>query len=129
MSQLAAIGRVGILGFGAMGAGVAESLRRSGKTVATCVEGRSDATRDRARLSGVETHQNLQDLIANCDTFLSLVPADQAEPLAAGVAECLKAQARPVPLHYVDANSITRAGPSALHKQLRLPVRSSPTVA
>ncbi len=98
---------IGILGFGAMGAGVAWSLRTAGFDVATCVAGRSPATQARAETLGVVCCQTLPELVARSDTFLSIVPADQAEMLAAAVAQCLAG--RKAPLHYVDCNSITPA--------------------
>lgn len=96
---------IGILGYGAMGAGVAWSLAKAGFDVATCVSGRSEATRARALENGVMCCDTLPELVARSDTFLSLVPADQAEMLAASVAQCLAR--RETPLHYVDCNSIT----------------------
>lgn len=94
---------VGVLGLGSMGAGVAADLKASGLTVVSALEGRSARTRERAEKAGVRVLANLAEVIAAADTFLSITPADQAEPLAAAVAAVLKGR----PLHYVDCNSIT----------------------
>ena len=94
---------VGILGMGHMGSGVGAELKRGGFDVATCLDGRSERTRNRASEAGVRDLGTLDALVAQCDTFLSIVPADQAEPLAAAVAERAQGKA----LHFVDCNSIT----------------------
>ncbi len=94
---------VGVLGLGAIGAGVAADLRASGFDVVSCAEGRSSRSRERGVAAGVRLLGNLGQVVAAADTFISIVPADQAEPLAAVVAASLRGKA----LHYVDANSIT----------------------
>ena len=94
---------IGILGLGAMGAGVAAELKARGFTVVSALEGRSPRTRERAETAGVRVLAGLAEVVAAADTFLSIVPSDQAEPLAEAVADCLKGRA----LHYVDCNSIT----------------------
>jgi 3-hydroxyisobutyrate dehydrogenase-like beta-hydroxyacid dehydrogenase len=86
-----------------MGAGVAADLRRSGFDVVSALEGRSARTRDRAENAGVRVLGGLGEVVRVADTFLSIVPADQAEPLAASVARVLAGKS----LHYVDCNSIT----------------------
>lgn len=94
---------IGVLGLGAMGAGVAGDLKASGFDVVSTVAGRSGRSRERAAENGVRLLDNLAAVVAEADTFLSIVPADQAEPLAQGVAALLGGK----PLHYVDCNSIT----------------------
>jgi len=107
MARDQALGVIGILGMGAMGAGFAASLARAGLSVATHVADRSEATRLRAIASQATCHDSFSALIAACDTFVSLVPSDQAEPLAQRVALALPARSQDRdPLHYVDANSI-----------------------
>jgi putative dehydrogenase len=94
---------VGVLGLGDMGSGVAADLKASGFRVVSSLEGRSGRTRERAEKAGVEILPGLADVVAAADTFLSIVPADQAEPLGHAVASKLAGK----PLHYVDCNSIT----------------------
>ncbi|MBS0241119.1 MAG: NAD(P)-dependent oxidoreductase [Proteobacteria bacterium] len=94
---------IGVLGLGAMGAGVAGDLKASGFDVVSTLAGRSGRTHERAEKAGVRLLPDLSAVIAAADTFLSIVPADQAEPLAASVANALNGKS----LHYVDCNSIT----------------------
>lgn len=94
---------IGVLGLGSMGAGVAADLKSSGFAVVSAVEGRSAKTRARAEAAGVRILPDLAQVIAAADTFLSIVPADQAEPLADAVAGRLNGK----PLHFVECNSIT----------------------
>jgi 3-hydroxyisobutyrate dehydrogenase-like beta-hydroxyacid dehydrogenase len=103
MSSIAKPTVIGILGLGSMGAGVAGELKANGFDVVSTVTGRSERSRERASTSGVRLVASLDAVVATADTFLSIVPADQAEPLAASVAAALRGKA----LHYVDCNSIT----------------------
>ena len=103
MSTISKPAVVGVLGLGSMGSGVAADLNASGLDVVTALEGRSGRTRERALTAGARVLPSLDQLVATCDTFLSIVPADQAEPLAVLIAARVKGRA----LHYVDCNSIT----------------------
>lgn len=94
---------IAVLGLGAMGAGVAADLRKSGFRVVSTLAGRSSRTRQRAEKAGIELLSDLRSVIVAADTFLSIVPADQAEPLA----EAVMAELGGKPLHYVECNSIT----------------------
>ncbi|MGE0700548.1 MAG: NAD(P)-binding domain-containing protein, partial [Hyphomicrobiaceae bacterium] len=94
---------IGVLGLGSMGAGVAGDLVASGFDVVSTAAGRSERSAERAVVAGVRLLDDLAAVVAAADTFLSIVPADQAEPLAASVAAVLKGKL----LHYVDCNSIT----------------------
>lgn len=105
---------IGVLGLGAMGAGVAGDLRASGFDVVSTAAGRSERSRGRAEAAGVRLVDGLEAVIATVDTFLSIVPADQAEPLACAVVGQLKGKA----LHYVDCNSITPAKTSRIADML-----------
>ncbi len=98
---------VGVLGLGAMGSGVAADLEASGFDVITALEGRSERTRARAEKAGVRVLADLGAVVRAADTFLLIVPSDQAEPLADVVAAGLKNRRSNEPLHYVDCNSIT----------------------
>ena len=103
---------IGVLGVGAMGAGVAGDLKSSGFDVVTTAEGRSGRSRERATQAGLRLLGDLDAVVAAADTFMSIVPADQAEPLAGAVAAALKGKA----LHYVDCNSITPAKTARIAK-------------
>lgn len=103
MSGIARPAVIGVLGIGQMGGGVAADLKASGFDVVSTLEGRSDRTRERAERAGVRLLPALRDVVAVCDTFLSIVAADQAEGLADAVAAAVNGR----PLHFVDCNSIT----------------------
>jgi 3-hydroxyisobutyrate dehydrogenase-like beta-hydroxyacid dehydrogenase len=103
MSAIARPAIIGVLGIGHMGAGVAADLKANGFDVVSTVEGRSDRTRERAEQAGVRLLPRLGDVVAACDTFLSIVAADQAEPLADAVASVIGGRR----LHFVECNSIT----------------------
>ena len=96
---------IGVLGLGSMGAGVARDLKASGFDVVSTMAGRSGRSRERAAETGARLLDDLGAVVAAADTFLSIVPADQAVPLAEAVADASKGKA----LHYVDCNSITPA--------------------
>jgi len=103
---------VGVLGLGAMGAGVAGDLKASGFDVVSTAAGRSGRSRERAAVAGVRLVDDLSAVVGAADTFLSIVPADQAEPLAEAVAGVLNGK----PLHYIDCNSITPAKSARIAK-------------
>lgn len=103
MTNAATPNVIGVLGLGAMGAGVAADLRKSGFRVVSTLAGRSARTRERAEKAGIEVLADLEAVVAAADTFLSIVPADQAEPLGDAVARVIKGKQ----LHFVDCNSIT----------------------
>ena len=98
---------VGVLGLGSMGSGVAANLRASGFDVVSALDGRSARTRARAEKAGVRVLADIGEVVRAADTFLSIVPSDQAEPLADAVAAALSSRTSNQPLHYVDCNSIT----------------------
>ncbi len=98
---------VGVLGLGAMGSGIAADLKASGFDVVTALEGRSARTKARAEKAGVRVLADIGAVVQAADTFLSIVPSDQAEPLADAVVTSLKGRTSNRPLHYVDCNSIT----------------------
>lgn len=99
---------IGLLGVGHMGAGLAETLRAAGFRIVTALDGRSARSRRRAEAAGAEDLGAVAAVVAAADVFLSVTPADQAEPLAAAVADALtRGGPRAAPLHFVDCNSIT----------------------
>lgn len=113
MNEPAVPATIGVLGLGAMGAGVAADLKASGFRVVSTFAGRSPASIGRAARAGIECLPSLAEVVGACDTFLSIVPADQAEPLADAVCAALSGRS----LHFVDCNSITPA------KSLRIAAR------
>ena len=103
MSDIVKPAVIGVLGLGHMGAGIAAELKSNGFDVVSTVEGRSERTRQNADRAGVRLLPALGDVVAACDTFLSIVAADQAEPLADAVISAADGGN----LHFVDCNSIT----------------------
>jgi len=114
MSKPAKPSVIGVLGLGSMGAGVAGDLKASGFDVVSSATGRSGRSRERAAVAGVRLLDDLTAVVREADTFLSIVPADQAEPLAEAVAAVLGGKA----LHYVDCNSITPAKSARIAKTI-----------
>lgn len=115
MQKTTAPSVIGVLGMGAMGAGVAADLTGRGVRVVTTLAGRSSRTEQRARAARAEVLDSLDDVLAVADTFLSIVPADQAWPLAEAVAARLDGRR----VHFVDCNSITPSKALGIAMRLR----------
>jgi 3-hydroxyisobutyrate dehydrogenase-like beta-hydroxyacid dehydrogenase len=98
---------VGIVGMGDMGAALAKSLVNHGVVVLTTLEGRSEASRQRAVHSGVWVKPDLVDVVQNCDVFLSVVPPAQADSVAQAVAASLNGSVRERQLIFADCNAIS----------------------
>lgn len=95
---------IGILGMGTMGASVGNALKTSGHRVLTDLGGRSDVSVQRAFERGIEVTDSLNQLMTEVDILFSIVPPDQAVPLAETLAdECAGISERPV---FVDANAV-----------------------
>src|SRR5947207_11674488 len=96
---------IAIIAQGTMGAGVGRRLSESGAEVRTLLTGRSPASAERARAAGMAAAADEHALLAGADFFLSILPPDQAEPLARQMAPALSALAeKPV---YVDCNALS----------------------
>src|SRR3569833_441280 len=80
---------VGIQSPGDMGHGVGGVLHQHGLRVISCLEGRSERTRERAREAGIEPVDTFEALVGEADIILSiLVPGraiEQAERLGAAI--------------------------------------------
>ncbi|MXX89424.1 MAG: NAD(P)-dependent oxidoreductase [Boseongicola sp. SB0677_bin_26] len=95
---------IGILGMGTMGAAVGTALKTSGHRVLTDLRGRSDLSVQRAIGRGIEITGSLNQLMTEVDFLFSIVPPDQALPLAETLAaESAGISERPV---FVDANAV-----------------------
>src|SRR5258706_14003524 len=96
---------IAVVAQGSMGAGVGKRLDESGADVRTLLSGRSAASAERAKAAGMKAVADEAALLTGADIFLSILPPDQAEPLAQRLAPALKALAqKPV---YVDCNAIS----------------------
>lgn len=92
--------RVAVIGAGQMGSAVGATLAAHGAEVLTPLEGRSAATRERARAAGMRDASWAE--CAGCDLALSIVASSQALPVAERFRAAL-GEARPV---FVDCNAI-----------------------
>jgi len=96
---------VAVMAQGTMGAGVGKRLSERGATVRTLLSGRSEASAKRASAAGMKPAADERELLAGADYFLSILPPDQAEALAARLAPAL--QSLPVKPVYIDCNAIS----------------------
>jgi 3-hydroxyisobutyrate dehydrogenase-like beta-hydroxyacid dehydrogenase len=99
------IGTVGILSPGDMGHSIGQVLHDNGLRVLTCLDGRSDRSRQLAAKAGFEDAGSLDDLVQQADVIMCvLVPARAAE-VAGQVADAME-RTGATPL-YVDCNAIS----------------------
>jgi 3-hydroxyisobutyrate dehydrogenase-like beta-hydroxyacid dehydrogenase len=93
---------IAVLGAGAMGSAIGRVLSEAGARVLTPLEGRSDASKTRAREAGMADASAEQ--IASCEFILSIVPPGVAVETAQRMVPFLTQAARkPV---YIDCNAI-----------------------
>jgi L-threonate 2-dehydrogenase len=96
--------RVTIIAPGEMGSGVGARLSQRGAKVTTSLAGRGAASAERARRAGMAAITQDDDLIANCDIVLSILPPSEAVALARRLVPALtKAGGRAA---YVDCNAV-----------------------
>ena len=95
---------VGILSPGDMGHTVGDVLRQNGLRVITCLEGRSQRTRQLAEKAGIVDVPTYSQLATKADLILSILVPAQAMSAASAVAEAL--QQVDTPLTYADCNAI-----------------------
>ncbi len=89
---------------GDMGHAVGRALREHGHDVITCLDGRSDHTRELAANGGLRDVGNLAAAIAEADLILSILPPSAALDQAEHVAQAMKTAGK-TPT-YVDCNAI-----------------------
>jgi 3-hydroxyisobutyrate dehydrogenase-like beta-hydroxyacid dehydrogenase len=95
---------IAIIATGDMGAGVGRRLSERGARVITSLKGRSGASAMRAERAGMKPVENDDELIAQADVFLSIVPPGEALALADRLAHALaRAEKKPI---YVDLNAV-----------------------
>lgn len=98
--------RIGILSIGEMGYHWARVLGGHGVKIMTCADGRSAATRERARSIGVELAPSMEELVSQVDLVVSIVVPSAAKEVAERVALALTKIGRTRSL-YMDANAIS----------------------
>jgi 3-hydroxyisobutyrate dehydrogenase-like beta-hydroxyacid dehydrogenase len=97
---------IGILSIGEMGYQWARVLAEHGVGVYTYVDGRSAATRERARNIGAQLTPSLDNLVSRVDLVVSIVAPSAAKEVAERVAQSLLRSGR-TGLLYVDANAVS----------------------
>lgn len=95
---------VGILSPGDMGHTVGDLLRQNGLHVVTCLQGRSQRTKQLAQKADIIDLPSYQQLICESDLILSIMVPAQATSVAQTVADIL--QKVSTDLTYVDCNAI-----------------------
>ena len=95
---------VGILSPGDMGHTVGNVLRQNGLRVITCLQGRSQRTRQLAEKAGIIDVPTYPEFVTEADLILSIMVPAQATSAASAVAEAL--QQTDATLTYADCNAI-----------------------
>ncbi len=95
---------VAILSPGEMGSAVGRTLVKNDFTVITTLEGRGEATRERARASGFRDGGSLADVIAAAEIVLSIMPPEHALAQAEAAAAAMTETGKTPP--YADCNAI-----------------------
>ncbi len=95
---------IGILSPGDMGHTVGDVLRQNGLRVITCLESRSQRTRELAQKAGIVDVPTYSQLVTEADLILSIMVPAQAMSAATAVADAL--QQVETNLTYADCNAI-----------------------
>lgn len=96
---------VAVLSPGEMGGAVGHALYRNGFDVVTCLQGRSNETRQNAALQGFRELPNLEALVQASDLILSILVPARAPEVARAVAEALRRVGKRVA--YADCNAVS----------------------
>ncbi len=99
------LNRIAILVPGEMGAAVGKAFGDNGLEVITCLEGRSEPTRKRARAAGFRDVADLETLLGEADIVLSIMPPEHAPATVAKVAAAMKSSGSTPP--YADCNAVS----------------------
>ena len=108
---------IGILSIGEMGYHWARVLGARGVKVVSVEEGRSAATRERARNVGVEIVPSMEDSVGQVDLVVSIVVPSAAKDVAARVALALQKTGRSGFI-FIDANAISPMAAESLDRVL-----------
>jgi len=96
--------QIGIISPGDMGQAVAISLKNSGHTVHTALDGRSERTKTLAREAGINDCGSIEKVVTTCDLVLSILNPAAAVDNARAVAAAIKATGRQC--IFVDCNAV-----------------------
>ncbi len=96
---------IAILSPGDMGGGIGAALTRRGFDVVTCLAGRGEETRERAKRADFRDVADLDTLVAESDLVLSILPPSAAPALAQKVAAAMARTGSAPP--YADCNAVS----------------------
>jgi 3-hydroxyisobutyrate dehydrogenase-like beta-hydroxyacid dehydrogenase len=105
---------IGILGSGDMGSAVAAAFVGQGYRVVTSLAGRSGLSRKLAAAANVENLGSLDEVLANADIFLSILPPSAAIEFARDAAVRATKQGRR--LIYADCNAVSPETVTAIER-------------
>ena len=98
------INTVAILSPGDMGSNVGRALREDGLDVITCLDGRSDRTRQLAEVAGIVDVSPLSQTLDSSDIVLSVLVPERAVDVASQVASWIRTTGKP--LAFADCNPV-----------------------
>lgn len=98
------IQNIGIVSPGDMGQAVAQTLKNSGFTVHTALDGRSARTKALARDAGLNDCGNMRHVVATCEVVLSILNPAAAVDNARAAADAMQASGRRC--LFVDCNAV-----------------------
>ncbi len=98
---------VGLLSPGDMGSNVGRALQEDGLEVITSLDGRSERTKELARIAGIGDVGSLEELVERSDILLSILVPEAAVGVARDVADIISASGKPLP--FADCNPVAPA--------------------
>lgn len=99
--------RIAIVGAGDMGSSVAAELLCNGIDVTTCLNSRSNRSRERATRAGMRAVDNLETLVADADLLLSIIPPSAAVEFARRIVPLIEQTASKA--LFVECNAVAPA--------------------
>ena len=103
---------VAILSPGDMGSNVGRALREHGLDVITCLDGRSDRTRELSSQAGLRDVSPLPEMLGASDIVLSILVPERAVDVARQVADWIRETG--TPLAFADCNPVSPATASEM---------------
>jgi len=96
---------VGILSPGDMGHAVGRVFKEHGLRVVTCLQGRSNRTRELANRANIENVSTLEEMVKQSDLVLSVIVPSEAVNLAEELADVLRTSR--IDTYFADCNAIS----------------------
>ena len=96
---------IAILSPGDMGHGVGKALAEHGYRVITCLDGRSQRTRDLADAAGIADVSPLEEMVQEADLIMSILVPAQAVGVARDAADAMRATGASRP--FADCNAVS----------------------